>query len=44
MNVELTPVAEEHKSVLANLIQLYLYDFSETRGYKLTAYVRAATR
>jgi hypothetical protein len=33
VNIELTPVAEEHKSVLANLIQLYCYDFSEIRDY-----------
>ena len=38
VNVELTPVAEEHKSVLANLIQLYCHDFSEIRGYDLTAH------
>jgi predicted acetyltransferase len=38
VNIELTPVAEEHKSVLANLIQLYCYDFSEIHGYDLTAH------
>ena len=38
MNVELTPVAEDHKPVLANLIQLYRYDISEIRGYDLTAH------
>jgi len=38
VNVELTPAAEEHKSVLANLIQFYCYDFSEIRGYDLTAH------
>ena len=38
VNVELTPVTEEHKSVLSNLIQLYCYDFSEIRGYDLTAH------
>lgn len=38
VTVELTPVAEQHKSVLANLIQLYRYDFSEIRGYDLTAH------
>ncbi|MCE7010555.1 GNAT family N-acetyltransferase [Kibdelosporangium philippinense] len=31
MTVELTPVAEPDKPVLANLVQLYLYDFSEIR-------------
>ena len=36
MNVELTPVAEQDKSVLANLIQFCHYDFSEIRGYDLT--------
>ena len=38
MNVELDPVAEQRKPVLANLIQLYCYDFSEIRGYDLTAH------
>jgi predicted acetyltransferase len=38
VNVELTPAGEQHKSVLANLIQLYRYDFSEIRGYDLTAH------
>lgn len=38
VTVELTPAAAEHKSVLANLIQLYCYDFSEIRGYDLTAH------
>jgi predicted acetyltransferase len=38
VNVELNPVAEQHKSVLANLIQLYCYDFSEIRGFDLTAH------
>jgi hypothetical protein len=36
--VELEPVAEEHKSVLANLVQLYRYDFSEVRGYELSGH------
>ena len=38
MNVELDPVAEQGKPVLANLIQLYCYDFSEIRGDDLTAH------
>ena len=38
MNVELDPVAEQRKPVLANLIQLYCYDFSEIRGDDLTAH------
>jgi predicted acetyltransferase len=38
VNVELNPVAEEHKSVLANLIQLYCHDFSEIRGFDLTVH------
>jgi predicted acetyltransferase len=29
-------VADQDKAVLANLIQLYRYDFSELRGYELT--------
>jgi predicted acetyltransferase len=38
VNVELALIAEQDKSVLANLIQLYRYDFSEIRGYDLTAH------
>ena len=38
VNVDLTPVTEQDKPVLANLIQLYLYDFSEIRGDDLTAH------
>jgi predicted acetyltransferase len=38
VNVELDPVAEPRTPVLANLIQLYCYDFSEIRGYDLTAH------
>lgn len=38
VNVDLAPVAEQDKPVLANLIQLYRYDFSEIRGYNLTAH------
>ncbi len=38
VNIELSLVAEQHKSVLANLIQLYCYDFSEIRGYDMTAH------
>ncbi|MDQ2729964.1 MAG: GNAT family N-acetyltransferase [Actinomycetota bacterium] len=34
--VTLEPVAEGDKAVLANLVQLYRYDFSEVRGYELT--------
>ena len=37
MNVDLAAVAEQDKPVLANLIQLYCYDWSEIRGYDLTA-------
>jgi predicted acetyltransferase len=36
MDVDLVVVAEEHKHVLANLLQFYRYDFSVTRGYELT--------
>jgi predicted acetyltransferase len=36
MNVELTAVTEDHKDVLANLLQFYRYEFSEFRGYELT--------
>jgi predicted acetyltransferase len=38
VDVNLTLVAGQDKSVLANLIQLYCYDFSEIRGYDLTAH------
>jgi predicted acetyltransferase len=38
MNVDLEPAAEQDKPVLMNLIQLYCYDFSEIRGYDLTAH------
>jgi len=38
VTVDLTPVAEPDKLVLANLIQLYCYDFSEIRGDDLTAH------
>jgi predicted acetyltransferase len=38
VDVNLIPVAEEDKLVLANLIQLYCYDFSEIRGYDLTTH------
>lgn len=38
MSVELVPVAEQDKSVLANLMQLYRYDLSEIRGYDLTVH------
>lgn len=34
--VALEPVAEEDKAALANLVQLYRYDFSEVRAYELT--------
>ena len=34
--VVLVPVAEEDKAVLANLLQLYRYDFSPIRGFELT--------
>lgn len=36
MNVDLVAVAEADKAVLANLLQLYQYDFSEYRNYELT--------
>jgi predicted acetyltransferase len=36
VNVNLTPAAEQDKSILANLLQLYCYDMSEIRGYDLT--------
>jgi predicted acetyltransferase len=32
----LVVVTEEHKHVLANLLQFYRYDFSAIRGYELT--------
>jgi predicted acetyltransferase len=38
VNAELTPVAEQDKAVLANLIQFYRYDLSDIRGYELTAH------
>lgn len=38
MAVELVPVEEEDKDVLANLLQLYRYDLSSVRGYELTAH------
>jgi predicted acetyltransferase len=38
VRVELIPVAEPDKSVLANLVQLYRYDLSEIRGYDLTVH------
>jgi predicted acetyltransferase len=36
MGIDLVVVAEEHKHVLANLLQFYRYDFSVIRGYELT--------
>jgi predicted acetyltransferase len=36
LEIEVTRVDEEDRSVLANLLQLYRYDFSERRGYDLT--------
>lgn len=36
MDIDLVLVAEEHKHVLANLLQFYRYDFSVARGYELT--------
>lgn len=36
VNVELVVVTEEHKDVLASLLQFYRYDFSGIRGYELT--------
>lgn len=36
MDVSLVAVTEADKPVLANLLQLYRYDFSEIRGYELT--------
>ncbi|MFC0107210.1 GNAT family N-acetyltransferase [Kibdelosporangium aridum] len=36
MTVELTPVNESDKPVLANLMQLYLHDFSEIRELSLS--------
>ena len=38
MSVALTAVSEDHKAVLANLLQLYCYDFSEFDGEELTAH------
>lgn len=38
MDVELITVTEEHKHVLANLLQFYRYDFSPIRGYDLTSH------
>jgi predicted acetyltransferase len=38
MDVELTAVSEMDKPVLANLIQLYVYDFSEFQGNELTSH------
>ncbi|SDY02906.1 Predicted acetyltransferase [Amycolatopsis xylanica] len=36
MTVELVPAGEADKPVLENLLQFYLYDFSEIRGERLT--------
>jgi predicted acetyltransferase len=36
MNVELAAVSADQKSVLANLLQFYCYDFSEFDGEELT--------
>jgi predicted acetyltransferase len=36
MSVELTAVTDDHKDVLANLLQFYCYDFSEFDGEELT--------
>jgi predicted acetyltransferase len=36
MEVDLVPVSEDDKDVLANLIQFYRYDFAASRGYELT--------
>lgn len=36
MHVELVAIAEEDRSVLANLLQLYQYDFSEIHGHELS--------
>lgn len=36
MDIDLVVVREEHKQVLANLLQFYRYDFSAARGYELT--------
>jgi len=36
MGVELVPVGEQDKAVLANLLQFYCYDFSAVRGFELT--------
>lgn len=38
MDVDLAVVTEEHKHVLANLLQFYRYDFSAARGYELTSH------
>lgn len=35
MNVELAPARVVNKSVVANLLQLYLYDFSELAGWSI---------
>jgi predicted acetyltransferase len=37
MDVELVAVTVEHKSVLTNLLQLYLHDFSQLRPAELSA-------
>jgi len=36
MTVELAAVTDDHKAVLANLLQFYCYDFSESDGEELT--------
>lgn len=35
-HVQVVRVAEQHKSVLANLVQFYRYDLSELRGYEIS--------
>lgn len=35
MNIKLLPAAQEHKEAIKNLIQFYIYDFSEYGNYKV---------
>ncbi|MCM2387548.1 GNAT family N-acetyltransferase [Streptomyces albipurpureus] len=44
MRVEVVPAAERDRNVLGNLLQLYLYDFSELRDLDVTPQGRFAYR
>lgn len=44
VGVDLVRVAEQHKPVLANLVQFYLYDYTEVRDRELTSHGTYAYR